>query len=291
MSLGMRLIAAADRAWLAARRMKGSARGDVTAGAGIQGDGRLSCLQEQGIWWPQFPTLAHSFWRAQEVTLFRRVQDQIRGPVLDLGCGDGIFGELAGFPEDATGADFDKPSLEVRRRLLPKAPSFWADAGALPFKDGEFATAVSNSVCEHLPDLDACFRELHRVLRPGGRLFFTMTLGEFTRQLEALGGAGDARFWIANFGHHQQPTAEDVVQRLGRAGFVVEMARQYQPIAATETYRRLVSPVAQFLERRSSSETRRREISRLAAEASASLALQPPAKGACLWVVAGKPAS
>ena len=284
----MRLVAAVDRVWLAARRAKGSGGGSVTAGAGIQGDRRLECTEAEGVWWPQFPTLAHSFWRAQEVTLFRRHVEMVTEPVLDLGCGDGIFGELADFPATTTGADFDRPSLEIRKRVLPGARSEWADAGALPFKDGEFATVVSNSVFEHLPDLGACFRELHRVLRPGGRLLFTMTLGEFTSQLRQLSGERDAAFWISNFGHHQQPTAAEVIQLLEKTGFHVRTAKEYQPISATEEYRKLVSPVQQFLERRRSPERIGSQISLLRRRAAASLDEPMTGAGACLWVVADK---
>jgi SAM-dependent methyltransferase len=43
------------------------------------------------------------------------------------------------------------------------------DAGKLPYPDHSFDAAVSTQVYEYLPDVPAALRELHRVLRPGGR--------------------------------------------------------------------------------------------------------------------------
>ena len=46
------------------------------------------------------------------------------------------------------------------------------DGRALPFEDGSFDLVLGHAVLHHLPDLDAAFREFHRVLRPGGRIVF-----------------------------------------------------------------------------------------------------------------------
>jgi len=45
------------------------------------------------------------------------------------------------------------------------------DAASLPFEDGSIDLVHSTSVLEHLPDLRSAFREIHRVLRPGGLVF------------------------------------------------------------------------------------------------------------------------
>jgi ubiquinone/menaquinone biosynthesis C-methylase UbiE len=41
---------------------------------------------------------------------------------------------------------------------------------ALPFADASFDVVISNGVIDLVPDKDAVFSEIHRVLRPGGRL-------------------------------------------------------------------------------------------------------------------------
>ena len=47
-----------------------------------------------------------------------------------------------------------------------------ADAEVLPFEDERFDLVLGHAVLHHLPDLDAAFREFHRVLRPGGVAIF-----------------------------------------------------------------------------------------------------------------------
>jgi ubiquinone/menaquinone biosynthesis C-methylase UbiE len=45
-----------------------------------------------------------------------------------------------------------------------------SEAEDLPFPDDSFDVVVSNGVIDLIPDKDAVFAEIHRVLRPGGRM-------------------------------------------------------------------------------------------------------------------------
>jgi ubiquinone/menaquinone biosynthesis C-methylase UbiE len=45
-----------------------------------------------------------------------------------------------------------------------------AEAEQLPFADGSFDVVISNGVIDLIPDKDAVFAEIHRVLNPGGRI-------------------------------------------------------------------------------------------------------------------------
>lgn len=107
-------------------------------------------------------------------------------PMLDLGCGDGLFGQIL-FGRGVE-AGLDHSASELRRaarrgvyRLLVRAP-----IARIPFAGSSFATVFSNGVLEHVDDLDQGLRELRRVLRPGGRLIFTVPTPEAEAQ---LGGA------------------------------------------------------------------------------------------------------
>lgn len=284
----LRVLAQVDVLWLWLRDLRCGEQRAATDGAGVQAEAEVPLRQLGDVWWPEFATLAHSFWRAQEVTLFRRHAALVHPPVLDLGCGDGCFGLLAGWPADTTGVDFDEASLRVRARVCPGAVNVRADAGNLPLPVEAFTTCVSNSVAEHLPDLGAWLREMHRVLRPDGRLVFTMTLGTFSAQLRALTGVADARGWLDRFGHRQEPTEAELLQQVRAANFVIEQKLSYQPDAFTAQYRRLVSPAFQFLERRRSAGWRERQMRHLANDVSASLTATPPGAGACVFVVARK---
>lgn len=91
--------------------------------------------------------------------------DQLGGcRVLDFCCGAGaLIDELVAAGLDAQGTDMPA-NLGLSRRLLPIEP----DPYRLPFGDATFDVVVSTSVFEHAQNTEACFQEIHRILRPGG---------------------------------------------------------------------------------------------------------------------------
>jgi ubiquinone/menaquinone biosynthesis C-methylase UbiE len=291
--LGLHLLARVDAAWFWIRERR--QRGQVTAlaaGAGIQSDRPVTCQPLGAVAWPDFPgNLAHSLWRAQEVTLFREHRHLFCEPVLDLGCGDLQFACCAGFPEKGIGVDYDFPSLQAGRWAASPLWRTWADARHLPLADGSVPLCVSNSVLEHLPDLDQCLAEVSRVLRPSGLFIFTATLGTFTTQLAYWAGTGDARQWTERFNHVQQPTEAELLNRLNQAGLTVESHIAYQNLWTTAWYRFLVSPACQFIERRCSQKLRTGLQTRLAKRVVESLKTTTSGQGACVFVVARKKAA
>jgi ubiquinone/menaquinone biosynthesis C-methylase UbiE len=124
---------------------------------------------------------------------------ELRGDVLEIGCGSGAMAVeiLRRFPAvRLTATDFDESMLDVaRERLAPfgdRAEVRRADAGDLPFADGAFDDAVSFIMLHHVINWEQALGELVRVLRPGGRLIGYDLLGDrggrFTR-----GHEGDTR--------------------------------------------------------------------------------------------------
>lgn len=74
-----------------------------------------------------------------------------------------------------------------------------ADAsGRLPYEDGSFDAACLSSVLGEIPDGEGASRELHRVLKPGGRLIVAEVAldPDFvpTGRLRSLGEAAGLRF-------------------------------------------------------------------------------------------------
>jgi len=118
----------------------------------------------------------------RERTLFsqavRRAQHPAPPRLLDLGAGTGRITEAVAPSADLVAAvDFSLQSLRVlSKKNLRSAIVVQADAVALPFPNHTFDAMVSWQVLQHLvlPDLLALLRECRRVLKPGGRFFFSV---------------------------------------------------------------------------------------------------------------------
>ncbi len=101
--------------------------------------------------------------------------------VVDLGCGTGadlcVAALLAGADGRAIGVDVTPAMVEKARagaRLagLANVTVHEGDLADLPLPAGFADVALSNGALNLVADKAAAFREIHRVLRPGGRLQF-----------------------------------------------------------------------------------------------------------------------
>jgi SAM-dependent methyltransferase len=94
--------------------------------------------------------------------------------VLEIGCGLGTDGaQFAKAGADYTGVDLTGAAVELSRKhfkLFNLPGNFQtADAEKLDFADESFDLVYSHGVLHHTPDTAKAIREIHRVLRPGGR--------------------------------------------------------------------------------------------------------------------------
>ena len=89
---------------------------------------------------------------------------------LDLGCGAGWATRMARSrgASHAVGLDFSATALELARSHTPEASWVLGDGTTLPFADETFDRVYSHGSMEHFPDVPKGFREVQRVLRPGG---------------------------------------------------------------------------------------------------------------------------
>ena len=107
-------------------------------------------------------------WRAATIGETVRPGDR----VLDACCGTGdlaVAARAAG-AGSVVGLDFSEAMLDHARRKAPGVAFIQGDVLALPFQDASFDVAVVGFGIRNVDDLEACVRELRRVLRPGGRL-------------------------------------------------------------------------------------------------------------------------
>lgn len=98
--------------------------------------------------------------------------------VLDVACGTGIIARIAatmlGPQGSIVGIDLNPNMLELARAYAPDAGARveWkeGDAASLPCADADFDVVLCQQGLQFFPDRGAALREMHRVLRPAGRV-------------------------------------------------------------------------------------------------------------------------
>jgi len=186
---------------------------------------------------------ATSWWRAIELAVV--VEHGLpRGAGLDLGCGDGklmrILLDAAGAAPTLVGVDIDPLETGAAAASGVYRRVHTAAGGALPEPDATFDFVFSNSVLEHIEEIDPVLAETARVLRPGGTFLFTVPAPGFhdclagpllpwtprSRYLETI----DRRCW-----HRRYWSEAEWRAGLGRHG--IEVTRAIPYLSAAETRR------------------------------------------------------
>ncbi|MBI4318539.1 MAG: class I SAM-dependent methyltransferase [Chloroflexi bacterium] len=192
-----------------------------------------------------------ALWRSLEASLIASCE--LKPPVLDIGCGDGLFSYLlwsqehadfddykfyrSRFPPDSfryskkvdAGIDLNEHSVQQAGRIKSYTTLAVADACSLPYQDDTFNTAFSNCVMEHIPDLDAALREVARVLKSEGVFLITVPserFGDFLflsglfRKLGLKGLADRHERWVnGKLRHFHTMSHHDWRTHLEGAGF------------------------------------------------------------------------
>ncbi len=178
--------------------------------------------------------------RAVEARFYKDID--LPSPTLDLGCGDGHFASVAFNRQLEVGVDpWWGPMREADSRGIYQGLA-QADGAVMPFPDEYFASAVSNSVLEHIPDLDDVLVETARVLKRGAPFIFcvpnhnflpNLSIGRLLNRIH-LRGLGDAYRTFFNHisRHHHCDSPEIWEDRLLRAGFKAERCWHYFSSAA-----------------------------------------------------------
>ncbi len=193
--------------------------------------------QPDDILWRQLKTLPafRALLRSVESRFYHQIE--LERPILDLGCGDGHFAQATFDRQLDAGIDpWRTPLTEADKsgayRLVGQSMG-----DAMPFPDGHFGSVISNSVLEHIPDVQPALNDASRVLKIGGKLMVTMPSHHFTQNLAGarffeqleLPAAADAyrRLFNRISRHAHTDSAQRWAERLGQAGLAVERWQYY----------------------------------------------------------------
>jgi len=125
---------------------------------------------------------ATAFWRSVEVAVLKR-HLPTTGTILDLGCGDGkltsiAFGTLVN-SLTLVGIDSDADETSQAARLGIYHRVHTCLASNIPEDSESFDAVISNSVLEHIENIEETIAEVSRLLKNGGRLIFTVPGPDF----------------------------------------------------------------------------------------------------------------
>ncbi len=219
----------------------------ATAANAARGDGKRDYVQQMfSDIAPRYDLLNHvlslNIDRAWRVKALKALDWRTRpeGTYLDLCAGTLDVGAMltkqSGFGGFVVGADFAVPMLQHGRgkALRSVLSPVGADALALPLANASVDGAIVAFGIRNVADLDAGLREVHRVVRPGGRfviLEFSTPSSALVRAgyhayfhhvLPRIGrlvsGHGSAYTYLPMSVSHF-PTGDDLAQRMRAAGF------------------------------------------------------------------------
>lgn len=148
--------------------------------ARTSGGERVQALVSERVWGDgvHVSTFASRELRPVEVTLLVRYRDELRGRVLELGCGAGrLTGYIVDLAETAVGLDVSPAMVDYCRAHYPAGRFEVGDLRDLsPFPDGSFDVVIASfNVIDVLDDDERArvLEEIGRMLVPGGLLIFS----------------------------------------------------------------------------------------------------------------------
>ncbi|HMN11722.1 MAG TPA: class I SAM-dependent methyltransferase [Bellilinea sp.] len=158
-------------------------------------------------------------------------------PILDVGCGDGQFAEITFDSKIDVGLDpWLQPLREARTRNVYDVLTY-APGQHMPYPDGTFSTAFSNSVLEHIDDLQPVLNETSRVLKSGGVFYFcvpnhnfdpNLSIGKLLEKMRFGKLSKRYRNWFEKIARHINLDSPEVwTERIETAGMKVEKHWNY----------------------------------------------------------------
>lgn len=179
--------------------------------------------------YPSVPPLSH--WRAWEYAAYKRYR--MKGRVLDLGCGDGLYFRLIWSRlKHVIGVDINPVVADLAKQSGVYSKVHVAEAHNIPESDESFDHVFANCSLEHMDHLSLVLGEVYRCLKPGGTLLCSVVTNRFIEWsllhhlVDAAGygvGAERLRREFVDYHHLANPlSVNDWIKEFGKVGFIAE---------------------------------------------------------------------
>lgn len=110
------------------------------------------------------------FYRKGLCKTIRKLAPEIKGKVLDYGCGSKPYQKLFFNADSYTGIDIENPGHDHSGESI----DVFFDGEKIPFDDQTFDSVFCSEVLEHVVDLELAIQEIRRVLKPDGTFLVTV---------------------------------------------------------------------------------------------------------------------
>jgi SAM-dependent methyltransferase len=100
-------------------------------------------------------------------------------PILDVGCGEGLFAQMLFDEQIDVGIDPDERELLRAKELGMYTELIKCFGDKIPKPSSSFNTILSNSVMEHIPDIEPVLKEINRLLTAEGNFYVTLPTNLF----------------------------------------------------------------------------------------------------------------
>lgn len=106
-------------------------------------------------------------------------RQQFAHPILDIGCGEGLFAQILFDEKIDVGIDPDSRELSRAKDFDMYKQLICCFGNEIPGENESFNTILSNSVMEHIPDLGSVLKETYRLLADDGSVYITVPTNLF----------------------------------------------------------------------------------------------------------------
>ena len=174
------------------------------------------------------------------------------GPILDVGCGDGLFAQMAFENTEVWGIDINASEGRWASASQAYRQVILGDVTHAQLPEAFFATCIANCSLEHVPRIDLALSSIHQSLQPGGHVYLFVPTPDWAkhflsvRTLESLGVpelAARLQHAIDRFfKHHQLHDATGWATLMNRAGLETVAVEPVLSSATTVAFEAFLLP-------------------------------------------------